>query len=169
MPRPPGLRVAHYPEAPLAPAQFALVSGPPEQLMILTFASDEVRRQIAHATAAKKHRDVAGKEAPEPPALLLVKESAGIYLVSNGLPKSRAVARAEAAEPAPANDAGGGDTPEPLEFVEPITLGSFTKALANGRSSVTVVVRPTYINVLGGQPERVTPPLQSRSRGSRSF
>ncbi len=136
--------------------------------MLLTFQADEIRLQVAHAAAAHEHAAIGGRVAR--PALHLVRRGRAIHLASNGVPAHAAVAyaagfdprRPEAASPlAPGEleDLGTGD------FVEVITLESFTKTLASRATQVRVVVRSTYINVLGGQPER--PPGYMPHRASR--
>lgn len=135
--------------------------------MLLTFQADEIRLQVAHAARAEEHASVAGQ--PGRPALNLVKKGGAIHLVSNGLPPPAKVASAvqsdpKAAAPGELDDLGPGD------FLESIAIESFAKTLASDRAEVRVVVRSTYINVLGGQPERaVQAGIRPRAPGARSF
>jgi hypothetical protein len=137
--------------------------------MLLTFLAVEIRAQIAHASASTAHHAVAGHASPALPALHLAKRGAAIYLASNGAPGSAAVAHALGFGPkdVPAGGAGAlGDLADvaPGNFTEAISLDSFAKALAAGAEHVRVVLTRTYINVLGGQPERVPAPPRSRPR-----
>jgi hypothetical protein len=130
--------------------------------MLLTFQADEIRLQVAHAARAEEHGSIAGRA--QPAALNLVKKGGAIYLVSNGLPPPPTVASALPAQPGEADDLGSGD------ILEPIPVESFAKTLASDRGEVRVVVRSTYINVLGGQPERpVMAGIRPRAPGARSF
>lgn len=126
--------------------------------MLLTFQADEIRLQVAHAAAAQEHAAIGGRVARA--ALHLVRHGRAIHLASNGLPAHPEVAHAAGFDPLRPDAASPLDASGELEdlgtedFVEAIALESFTKTLASRATLVRVVVRSTYINVLGGQPER---------------
>lgn len=141
--------------------------------MLLTFQADEIRLQVAHAARAAQHGSIAGQD--QPPALDLVKKGATVCLVSNGAPPPAGAAYAEGFGPKPlkkkpAAAPGEIDDLGPGDFLESIPIESFAKTLASDREQVRVVVRSTYINVLGGQPERpVLAGVRPRAPGARSW
>jgi hypothetical protein len=131
--------------------------------MILTFHAPEVRKQIMHAKSAAVHRTADEGVGPAEAALHLGKRKGRYFLTSNGLPETGAPAYAVRADVG-ATGLDAGDDAVMADFVEPMSLEAFTKAL--GKPVVTIVVTRTYINVLGGQPDRPqsTAPYQTFRR-----
>jgi hypothetical protein len=118
--------------------------------MVITFRAREVRAQIAHAMHAASEAS-----ASSPAALRLVKAGAMVHLVSNASVAPDEVAVATASEPDKGDSAA--------DFVETIAVESFVKTLESERDEVRIVVRASYLNVLGGQPAR-EPNLAYRAR-----
>ena len=135
--------------------------------MILRFRANQVREQISHARKAARHRALSQKPALEP-SLHLVKTRDQICLVSSGLPESGQVASRIAIEPGE-QDMAIEEQRELVsaaadDFVEAIALDAFTKPLARNPQDLDVVLTASYINVLGGQPERAKPSLPPAGR-----
>jgi hypothetical protein len=131
--------------------------------MIITFASRDVRRQIMHARSAQVHRPVEPAAAESGPLLHFARHAGRYSLQSNGLPGRIAPAYALRTDAGLARACDGGDESTSAgDFVEAMSLDVFTKALA--KTEVTIVVTRTYINVLGGQPERPAEPPRPRRR-----
>lgn len=123
---------------------------------MLTFSIDErLRTIVAHAAASKKHRAAYGQRRPKP-ALWLVHD-AGVYLMSNGDPlqldpqKQHGTARvAQHAHGCGPDNAGwersrelvGGD-----DFVEPLDLAFFEKAIADGKTKLALHVSESRIRM----------------------
>ena len=132
--------------------------------MIVTFSSRDIRKQIMHARSARAHRSVEVGGAAGEPSLHLTRHAGRYSLESNGVPACIAPAYALRMDAGLARANDDGDEPTGAsDFVEPMSLDAFTKALA--KNEVTIVVTRTYINVLGGQPDRPPHPLPRR-RGS---
>ena len=124
--------------------------------MLLIFRARDIRKQIMHARSAPEHRALPdGRVAPEA-SLYLTKQGERIYLLSSGIPESSQPAYAIGHEPgascAADDDDPNDDRIDGADFGESIALDAFTKALA--LPEVTIVLRSTYLNVLGGQPPR---------------
>jgi hypothetical protein len=122
--------------------------------MIVTFSARDVRKQIMHARSAGAHRSLDPSRPSMAPLLRLTRQCGRYSLVSNGVPETTTPAYAVRV------DADVGPAPEqvdeerkPPDFVEEMPLEAFTKALQ--KTEVAIVVTRTYINVLGGQPDRV--------------
>jgi hypothetical protein len=126
--------------------------------MVLTFNAKLIREQIEHARVAPNHRELPANANGVGPSLHLTKKGERVYLVSSGLPEAKSLQAVEvdtghrlrsveqeksAAPPVDIDD-----------FVEAIPLDAFAKAITGGKSQLSIVVTRTYINVLGGQPER---------------
>jgi hypothetical protein len=139
--------------------------------MILMFSPKEIREQIAHARNSAQHRSLAAPSATPPaPSLHLTRQDGRIYLVSSGMPESKARAYAAGFGPGEPRPEGGEEhdlaTTGDADFVESIAVDTFKKAL--DKPEVVVVVTRSYINVLGGQPERPPTAMLSRSFGATS-
>ena len=133
--------------------------------MVLTFSSQEVRDQIAHARDAVGHQVPLDGTAPVAAALHLTRREGRIFLVleraarrqrprvCSGLRAGRVSTDTQAQDEL----ATMGDA----DFVESIAVDVFSKALA--KPEVVVVVTRSYINVLGGQPERPPSSMMTNS------
>jgi len=141
--------------------------------MLFRFLADEIREQIGHAQGARLRPAGQATQGPLEPSLILTRRGGRVFLISNGIPESKRPAYAvgfgasESGEPEPvtvdteatAREAcatlDADDDIGPRDFTEGIKVGSFERALAEPQ--VRIVVRRTYINVLGGQPLRLLP------------
>jgi hypothetical protein len=124
--------------------------------MILMFSPEEIRDQIAHARDSAKHRTLTKGAIPTAPSLHLTRRDGCVYLVSSGMPESAKRAYAAGFGPGEHDESARAQdelaTTGDADFVQAMAVDAFDKALS--RPDVKIVVTRSYINVLGGQPDR---------------
>ncbi len=149
--------------------------------MIFKFHASQVREQIVHAQQARLRQAGVTDRGLLAPSLILKRTGSRVFLISNGVPRSDHSADAlgfGAADPSepvtPSEDATSAaraagatlDADEdigPADFSEGIAVTAFENAL--GDPYVSVLVRRTYVNILGrrrSQPVPVSSPATYR-------
>jgi hypothetical protein len=141
--------------------------------MVFRFLAYQVREQITHAQSARLRCSHGETRELIDPSLVLTRMDGRVFLISNGVPESQHPAYAlgfGASEPidghawsdvaAAAKTAhaqlDADDDIGPGDFAEGISVTAFERTLKD--TCISIVVRRTYINVLGGRPFRALAP-----------